>query len=285
MPARILIIEDNLANLDLMVYLLRAFGYTPLTAEDGQSGLDLALEEAERGIDLLICDVQLPRLEGHRVVARLRAHPAFQGTPMLAVTALAMVGDRERIIEAGFTDHLSKPIEPETFVDRVESFLPPELKAPRVMYPANDGPPDPGWEAPPLPRALTENSPLILMVDDVPHNIDFVRATLEPFGYRLIATGSVREGLDYVRQGGQSVDMVLCDLHMDPDDGRNFLDQAPHVPELAGVPVIIISSTFTTEDECLECLERGARLFIRRPIEPEALLAEVQRILPAIASD
>lgn len=280
MPGRILIIEDNPANLDLMVYLLRAFGYTPVLAGNGRLGLELAQQEADGALgpfDLIICDVQLPGMDGYTVAGKLRGTPGYEKTPLLAVTAMAMVGDREKLLAAGFTDHISKPIEPEIFVDRVESFLAPELRAPRVIYPSEE---HPAASAPPPRPRLDHSSPLILMVDDVPNNIDFVKTTLEPFGYRLLSAPGVSAGVDVLRNAGERVDMVLCDLHMDPHDGRHFLDLRPELPELEGVPVIIISSTFTTEDECLDCLARGATLFIRRPIEPEALLTEIGRLLP-----
>ena len=126
MPARILIIEDNPTNMELMVYLLNAFGFTPLTANDGISGVEAARETAP---DLIICDVHLPRLDGYGVVAELKQDPALRKIPVLAVTALAMVGDRERLLEAGFDGYIAKPIEPDTFVVQLEEFLDPQRAA------------------------------------------------------------------------------------------------------------------------------------------------------------
>lgn len=120
MSARILIIEDNPTNMELMVYLLRAFGYTPLTASDGEEGVAAAQREQP---DLIICDVHLPKLDGYGVVAALKADPATQRIPALAVTALAMVGDRERLLAAGFDGYIGKPIEPDSFVTQIESFF------------------------------------------------------------------------------------------------------------------------------------------------------------------
>jgi CheY-like chemotaxis protein len=117
--ARILIIEDNPANLELMVYLLKAFGHVPVTARDGAEGLALAGERP----DLILCDIQLPDVDGWELARRMRADPALAAVPLVAVTALAMVGDRDRVLQAGFDGYLSKPIEPETFVSSVESFL------------------------------------------------------------------------------------------------------------------------------------------------------------------
>lgn len=118
--ARILIIEDNAANLDLMHYLLTAFGHEPLAATDGLAGLEAAARERP---DLILCDLQLPGLDGFEVARRLKADPLLGRVPLVAVTAYAMVGDRERILAAGFDGYLPKPIAPETFGQQVAVFL------------------------------------------------------------------------------------------------------------------------------------------------------------------
>ena len=119
--ARILIIEDNRTNMELMAYLVTAFGHTPLMAFDGDSGVRQARDTSP---DLILCDVHLPKLDGCGVVGLLKADPQLRRTPVLAVTALAMLGDRERLLAAGFDGYIGKPIEPEQFVGQLEPFLP-----------------------------------------------------------------------------------------------------------------------------------------------------------------
>lgn len=121
MPARILLIEDNRASLELMSYLFGAFGHTTLAATDGESGL--ALIAAERP-DLVVCDIDMPGLDGYAIVRRVRANPALHQIPLIAVTALAMLGERERAMSAGYNHYMTKPIDPETFVPEIEQFLP-----------------------------------------------------------------------------------------------------------------------------------------------------------------
>src|ERR1035441_6247107 len=110
MGARVLIIEDNPTNLELMAYLFVAFGHAVITAEDGFRGLEAAISEMP---DLIVCDVQLPDIDGFEVARQLRSIPSVASTPMVAVTALAMMGDRERILAAGVDDYLAKPIRSE----------------------------------------------------------------------------------------------------------------------------------------------------------------------------
>jgi CheY-like chemotaxis protein len=120
MGSRILVIEDNPTNLELMTYLLNAFGHVTITARDGEEGVDVALHEHP---DLILCDLALPKMDGFAVVRRLRAEPSLNGVPVIAVTASAMVGDREKVISTGFDGYMSKPITPETFVTEVEGYL------------------------------------------------------------------------------------------------------------------------------------------------------------------
>ena len=116
----ILVIEDNEDNIRLLDYVLRAYGYEPLLATDSEEGLRIALD---RRPDLILLDLRMPRMDGYEVAARLR-QAGLEGTKVVAVTASAMVGDRERIAAAGFDGYIQKPIEPETFIADVERFLP-----------------------------------------------------------------------------------------------------------------------------------------------------------------
>ena len=118
--ARILVIEDNLANMQLMLYLLQAFGHEPVEAGDGESGLELARRET---FDLILCDIQLPGIDGYGIARALKEHPGLKHIPLVAVTALAMVGDRDKVLGAGFDGYIPKPIMPETFVSQVETLL------------------------------------------------------------------------------------------------------------------------------------------------------------------
>lgn len=127
MAARILVVDDNPANLELMLYLLRAFGYDPTSA----TGAETALAAARAGVDLILTDIRMPDVDGFEFVRRVRATPELRGIVIVAVTALAMVGDRERVLGAGFDGYISKPIDPERFVRQIETYLRPDLHAAR----------------------------------------------------------------------------------------------------------------------------------------------------------
>jgi CheY-like chemotaxis protein len=118
--ARVLVIEDNPANQELMVYLLRAFGHDVSTASDGRQGLEMAERELP---DLIICDIHLPVVDGYQVAQVAKRNVRLRPIPLVAVTALAMVGDREKILAAGFDGYITKPIAPERFVSDIEAAL------------------------------------------------------------------------------------------------------------------------------------------------------------------
>jgi CheY-like chemotaxis protein len=118
--ATVLVIDDNSDNRELMTYLLRAFGHEVVAAEDGIEGLEAA---ESNGFDLIVCDIHLPRMDGYGVLAELKARPRLAGIPCVAVTALAMPGDRDRVLAAGFDGYVAKPIDPETFVGDIERRL------------------------------------------------------------------------------------------------------------------------------------------------------------------
>lgn len=104
---KILVVEDNPANLNLATFLLRSAGHTVLSAMDAESGLTLAREEQP---DLILMDIQLPGMDGLEATALLKRDKATQAIPVIALTALAMGGDEERIRAAGCDGYISKPM-------------------------------------------------------------------------------------------------------------------------------------------------------------------------------
>src|SRR5690242_7955300 len=98
MKPRILIIEDNPANLELMTYLLQAFGHLPLTARSGAEGLEIIRCDTP---SLVLCDIGMSGVDGYAVARQIKSDPALKRILLVAVTAYAMVGDRDRILAAG----------------------------------------------------------------------------------------------------------------------------------------------------------------------------------------
>ena len=104
---KVLIAEDNAVNRELLREILEAHGYAVDEACDGQAALDM-IEQIRP--DILLLDIGMPVLDGFAVVRRIRENPRFAALPVLAVTAYAMQGDREKILNSGFDGYLSKPV-------------------------------------------------------------------------------------------------------------------------------------------------------------------------------
>ncbi len=116
----VLVVEDNDKSLKLVCTLLELRGYVPLEARSAQEGIRQANKHQPA---LILMDVQLPDLSGTEALARLRANPRTRSIPVVAVTALAMKGDREQLLALGFDDYYSKPIDVRTFVDSLLPLL------------------------------------------------------------------------------------------------------------------------------------------------------------------
>ncbi len=264
MPARILIIEDNPANLELMSYLLHAFGHDTLTACDGQAGLEAAQRESP---DLIICDVELPKINGLEVARRLKSDLALRWIPLVAVTAFAMVGDRDRILAAGFDGYIPKPLAPEKFAGEVEAFLPAIVRStPKVL----------SQLAVTITKPKTTRAS-ILVVDNLPVNIELMRSLLEPSGYYVFSSDNVDDGLEMARQ--TTVDLIISDVHMPEKDGYAFIQAVKADRQLRHIPFMFLSSTLGREHDAQRCAAFGADRFIMRPIEPQTLLAAVEALI------
>lgn len=124
MTYSILIIEDNEQNRYLATFLLEQRGYKVASACDGLSGIACAKELRP---DIILLDIQLPGMDGYAVAQTLRRIDILNDTPIIAVTSYAMVGDREKCLDAGCNGYIEKPINPETFVSEIATFFPTKI--------------------------------------------------------------------------------------------------------------------------------------------------------------
>ena len=118
--ARILVVEDNAANMKLAVLLLETAGHTAITATNAESGLTLARDEQPA---LILMDIQLPGMDGLEATALLKQTEATRSIPVIALTALAMKGDEERIRAAGCDAYIAKPLAYRDFLAVITSCL------------------------------------------------------------------------------------------------------------------------------------------------------------------
>ncbi len=268
----ILIIEDHVDNLELMSYLLRAFGYTTLAATDGVTGLDMARSE---NLDLILCDIQLPGIDGLEVARRLKQDARLRPIPLVAITALAMVGDRERVLAAGFDGYIPKPIIPEMFVSSVEAFLKPVDRRQPDHHPATVSQPEPERT-----RTIPAGSRgTILVVDNVYANLELAQSIFAPSGFRVMLAGNLSSAMAMAKQSRP--DVVLSDVNMPEGTGFELVRRFKSDPELQAIPVVLISATLPRDITAEAALAVGAIKLVGRPIDPSALLKEIDDCLEA----
>jgi len=260
MRSRVLIIEDDPASLELLRYLLDAAGYRILTATRGDVGLEMALQARP---DAIICDIQLPERDGYAIARELRGHADFATIPLIAMTALAMVGDRDRVLSAGFSSYVSKPIDPANFLKQLARLLGNSAEQPDRRHVAS--------------TAVIETAATalhaILVVDDSPVNLQLKRSIFEPSGYRVLTTDGVAAALTLARSEQPSV--ILSDIQLGEHDGFELLEQVKADPQLHHIPFVFITSTYDDAGTRERAYRGGADGFLVRPMEPGQLLRQI----------
>jgi len=120
MSKKILIVEDNEDSRELVVKVLRNKGYITVEAVDGEEAIEKVVSERP---DLVLLDISIPKLDGYEVARRLKSREDVKDIPIVAVTAHAMKGDREKVIAAGFEGYISKPVNVRELPEQVRSYL------------------------------------------------------------------------------------------------------------------------------------------------------------------
>jgi CheY-like chemotaxis protein len=283
---KILLVEDNEMNQDMLSRRLQRRGYELVFAMDGEKGVSIAQSELP---DLILMDISLPVMDGWEATRRLKAEPNTRSIPIIALTAHAMVGDREKCVAAGCDDYDTKPVELSRLLEKMEKLLAnrqanPQPQ-PQAVSPTPPPPPRPSAQptaTPPIANcAIDPSSATILVVDDNEMNRDMLGRRLERSGYTvLLATGG-QEGLDIIEQ--QPVDLVLLDIMMPDMSGIETLKIIRSRYSMAQLPVIMATAKDRSED-MIEAFDLGANDYVTKPIDLPILLSRVQSHLRTIQS-
>lgn len=264
MKPLVLVIEDNPTNMDLMVYSLKSFGYEPLTATRGPQGLELARQRLPA---LILCDIQMPGMDGYQLAAAIKRDDALRGIPLIAVTAYAMVGDREKVLGAGFDGYIAKPIDPSELA----------VTLAKVLKPGEAAATAPGTASPAAP-ARPAHGQTILALDDKHINLELKRELLEPLGYQVITAQDIDEAMRLAHKHQPA--LILSDVGLSSrHDGFDFIRRIKADMLLRDTPFIFLTTTHWDIDLRDQALSLGATRFLFRPIEPAKLLAEIQACL------
>ena len=266
MAARILAVEDTPHNLDLMTYLLEASGHIVLNATTGAAGLAVARSERP---DLLVLDVQLPDLDGYAVLAELRSDPVLSAVPVVAVTAFAMVGDRDHALAAGFNGYLAKPIDPVTFVASIEAHLPKALRGRPIetSWGGTDTFQPDLWSSVDGPSLRI----VVAQISDV--NLAVLRSTLEPHGHQIVRALSPDQAREEL--ASETPDLVMIEVDPQRGYGTGLLGTLRSDPNLGTAAVALIASP----DVARNLVTDGVAV-IESPIEPHRVMTHIEKLLP-----
>jgi CheY-like chemotaxis protein len=259
--ANILVVEDSPDIRALIRMLLEPAGHRVSIASDGREGVEAARRERP---DLVLMDLSLPVLSGWEATRQIKSDPATSSIAVLAVTAHAMQGDRERALAAGCDGFLSKPIDEETFAKEVSMWL-AERKAEKIPVVSS---------AAAVPAEKGGPRGRILVVDDEPEVADLIRADLESEGHNVSTAGSLAEACALFTPESQ-FDLAVVDVMLGADSGYDLIGEL--IARSAEYLPVLLLTAGTIDRE--QGYQAGADDFIGKPIESAELKTRCRSLI------
>jgi two-component system cell cycle response regulator len=258
-----LIVEDNPVNVEYLSALLRAQGMETIGAYDGFQGLEMARAQH---LDLVLCDLQMPRMSGFDFLEALRSDKNLLQLPVLAVTACDMEGDQARIQNAGFDGYVAKPVEPGMLIETVERVLGRSVSEEFFLARPLD-----------LLAASEAATQTILVMDPYPHGLKEKCSVLTAAGFSVLPASDIEKTLALI--GVVRPDLILMEVGSHLGTSVEILRRIKHDSRLRGVPIVMMAAIH--HDERLEDLVQslGAAAFVPCVTTPQELLSLARQYL------
>jgi two-component system, sensor histidine kinase len=257
---KVLVVEDSPDIRALVRMLLEAGGHEVLTAPDGRTGVDIA--RAERP-DVVLMDLSLPILSGWEATREIKNDPAISTIPVVAVTAHAMHGDRERALAAGCDGFIAKPIDEESFEELVRSYARPRIEEAPVRE-----------VEPPPPREISAESGRILVVDDHEEVAQLIKQDLEVEGHEVIVAQTL-DGAIAAASEDRPLDLAIVDVMLGAESGYDLAaDLVSRSSEY--LPVLLVTAGEIDREKGYAA---GADDFIGKPLDAVELAARARSLI------
>jgi len=247
---KVLVVDDEPDNLELIADTMSFYGVTTKAARSAAEGLEIL--ETFRPT-LILLDLSMPKMDGWQMRTKIRENPANEHIPIVALTAHAMVGDKERALAAGFDGYLPKPINIARLLDDLRDTL--QEKGSLSMM---------NWQA--------------LVIEDEADSMELVQGILEYHGIRSVGAPTAEDAFKAMEK--QTPDLFIVDLALPGMDGWGFLkqlksdDRWSHIPRVA---VTAYHNPFLAE----KAVEAGFHAYFAKPIDATSFVRELQDIIEA----
>jgi|LNFM01.1.fsa_nt_gb two-component system cell cycle response regulator len=269
MTARVLVVDDILANVKLLEARLSAEYFEILTANSGRAALEIIARER---VDVVLLDVMMPGMDGFEVCRRIKQSPKHAHTPVIMVTALDQPSDKVEGLEAGADDFLTKPVDDIALITRVRSLARLKVLADELMMRASTTQ-DMGIGAGGIAEwAQAAANGRVLLVEDHPRSAQRIVDSLSK-SHSVVVERDPQAAL--MRLGDQAFDVLIVSLSLDGADGLRLCSQVRSLDRTRHMPIVMMVDP-GDEARLLRGLDMGVNDYVLRPIDRNELLARIK---------
>jgi signal transduction histidine kinase/CheY-like chemotaxis protein/HAMP domain-containing protein len=298
---KVIVVDDNLNHVVAISGLLKRLELDVFSAERGERGVALLNETPD--VDLVLVDIIMPGMDGYATMRAMRATPAGETTPLIAYTARANPGERERCLDAGASGYVAKPVDTAGLLQVLDRWLPtaavvvsrspaPVSRSSLLASAVSDGDgrlthsrevralkPLPALEHP--ARAALAGMK-VMVVDDDFRNVFAIAALLKRLHVDVVSAESGEQGIALLKQS-PDVDLVLMDIMMPGMDGYEAMRAIRELPSGGRIPLVAFTAK-VADGERQRCIDAGASAYIPKPIDTAQLIDLLGEWLPASAN-
>lgn len=267
MTARVLVVDDIVANVKLLEAKLRAEYFEVVTAMNGPAALEIIQSEKP---DIVLLDVMMPGMDGIEVCRRIKGNPQHNHIPVVMVTALDSPEDRVRGIEAGADDFLTKPVNDVALFCRVRSLLRLKMLTDELRARAETS--EAAGLAEQIEAEYAENPGRVLLVDDLDMSVERIRGSLQGI-YDVTPVEDPQSALFEAAEN--PYDLIIVSLDLENFDGLRLCSQIRSLERTRQIPVLVLVEP-DQDDKLMRGLDMGVNDYLVRPVDRNELHARVK---------